>query len=74
MWPAGSEAPLGESSEKYRVTVQGSSATVTFEALEPQIAIAADALTGITGAVAVSVVQIGDFAQSRPVTASVTLG
>ena len=74
MWPEGSELPLGESAEKYRVSLQGSAGTMTFEALEPQIAIPADALTGMTGTVTVSVVQVGDFAESRPATASLVLG
>ena len=74
MWPTGSEPPLGESLEKYRVALQGSAGTRTFDSFEPQIAIPADALTGMTGVVMVGVVQIGDFAESRPVTASVTLG
>lgn len=74
MWPAGSQMPLGESSEKYRVALNGSAGTLEFEVLEPQIAIPADALAGMTGTVTVSVVQVGDFAESRPATASLTLG
>ena len=74
MWPEGSELPLGESSEKYRVSLQGSAGPMTFEAFEPHIAIPADALAGMTGTVTLSVVQVGDFAESRPATASVVLG
>jgi hypothetical protein len=74
MWPAGSELPLGESSERYRITVQGSPGTMTFEALAPQIEIPPDALTGMTGIATISVVQVGDFAESRPAAVSVTLG
>jgi len=74
MWPAGTEVPLGENSEKYRVTLEGSAGTLTFEVSEPQIAIPAQALTGMTGTITISVVQIGDFAESRPATVSLTLG
>jgi hypothetical protein len=73
MWPAGSEVPLGESSERYRVTLS-SSAALTFEAAETQMVIPADALAGMNGAATISVVQIGDYAESRPATISVALG
>lgn len=73
MWPAGSELPLGENAEKYRITVQGSAGTLTFEAFEPRIIIPAAELTGFAGAATVSVVQIGDFAESRPVEVSITI-
>ena len=62
--------PLGESKERYRVTVQGSSGTITVEASEPQVSIPAEAVTGMVGPVTISVVQIGDFAVSRPTTTS----
>jgi hypothetical protein len=74
MWPEGSEVPLGESAEKYRVTVEGSATTAAFEALEPRMIIPADALAGMAGALTISVVQIGDYAESRPATVSLTLG
>ena len=73
MWPAGTEVPLGESAERYRVDVQGSAGSLTFGALEPQITIPVEALTGMTGAVSINVVQIGDFAESRPATISLTI-
>lgn len=68
--PAGADVPLGESKERYRVTVQGSSGTITVEASEPQASIPAEAVTGMVGPVTISVVQIGDFAVSRPTTTS----
>lgn len=71
-WP-GADAPLGESAERYRVTVQGSAATLTLEVQEPQVLIPADSLNEMTGAVAISVVQIGDFAESRPVSISISI-
>ena len=73
MWPAGSELPLGESSERYRVTVQGSAGTLTFEAFEPQIVIPPEALAGTSGSATVSVVQVGDFAESRPAAVDLTI-
>jgi len=74
LWPANEEPPLGESTEKYRLTVVGSAGILTFEVLEPQIFIPTDALTGMAGTVTISVVQVGDFAESRPATSSITLG
>ena len=73
LWPDGTELPLGESVEKYRVTLEGSAAALTYETLEPQLSISAEALGAFFGAVSVSVVQIGDFAQSRPISLSVDL-
>jgi len=64
-WP-GDEPPLGENSERYRVTVEGSAATITVEVQEPAVLISADSLSGMTGTVTVTVVQLGDFAESRP--------
>ena len=73
MWPQGTEVPLGESAERYRVTVQGSAATLTFAVTEPHVSISADDLVGMTGTLAIEVVQIGDFAASRAASTSVTL-
>jgi hypothetical protein len=74
MWPEGSDVPLGESAEKYRVTVEGSAITAAFEAFEPRMIIPADALAGMAGALTICVVQIGDYAESRPAAISLTLG
>ena len=73
MWPDGSEVPIGESSEKYRVTVEGSATTVTFDAFEPLIVIPADALAGMTGTLTINVVQVGDYAESRPASTSIAI-
>jgi hypothetical protein len=73
LWPAESELPLGESSERYRVTVQGSGGTLTFEAVEPQIVIPPEALAGTTGSATISVVQVGDFAESRPAAVDIAI-
>ena len=69
MWPAGTEVPLGESVEKYRVSV----GSLTSETSEPRITIPAEALDDMAGEVTISVVQIGDYAASRPARISVTI-
>lgn len=71
--PAGVEVPLGESSERYRVTLEGSTGTLTFQPSEPQLLVPASALTGMAGVVVIRVIQIGDFAESRPATTSVVI-
>ena len=68
MWPEGSEPPLGESAEKYKVTVQGDAGSLNFEAFQPGLIVPADALAGMTGTLTVDVVQVGDYASSRPAT------
>jgi hypothetical protein len=54
--------------------VAGSGKTLTFAATEPQTAIAAAELAGLSGTVSISVVQVGDFAESRPVSVSIETG
>ena len=71
-WPS-SDPPLGESAERYRVTVQGSAATLTVALSEPRVVISADSLDGVTGLMTITVVQIGDFAESRPLTTNITI-
>jgi hypothetical protein len=65
--------PPGESVERYRVIVEGSGRTLTFTPSEPQFAVPADALAGMTGTVTINVSQIGDFVESRPVSGSVVI-
>jgi len=36
-WPSTSEPPLGESAEKYMVTVSGSAGALSFETLQPEL-------------------------------------
>lgn len=67
------DAPLGESVERYRVTVQGSGVTLTLEAREPQLLISAVSMNGVVGAVTITVVQVGDFAESRPIATSIAI-
>jgi hypothetical protein len=68
-WPSGAKVPLGESVEKVRVAVD----TLTFEVFEPRIVIPPDELTGLSGSITIRVVQVGDFAQSRPLVTIVTI-
>ncbi|QNP43513.1 hypothetical protein H9L15_01635 [Sphingomonas daechungensis] len=72
-WPAGSKVPLGESSERYRVTLQGAAGTLTFATDAPNYSIPGSVLAGMSGAVTVSVVQLGDYAESRPVTVTTSI-
>ena len=69
--PEGVEPPLGESAERYRVTVQGSAGTPMFEVTGPELLVQVDQIAGMTGSVIIEVVQIGDFAQSRPARLSI---
>lgn len=71
-WP-GEEPPLGENSERYRVTVQGSAAMLTVQAQEPTVLISPDSLGDMTGLVTITVVQLGDFAESRPLIATIEI-
>lgn len=73
LWPAGTDLPLGESVERYRVVLEGSAGTLTFTPTEPQLVVPAEAVAGMSGTVTIEVVQVGDFAKSRPVTASVVI-
>lgn len=72
-WPAGSEAPIGENSERYRVVIESSAGTLSFESTVPNLTVAAQALAGITGDITISVVQVGDYAASRPVITSIPI-
>ena len=71
-WPSTSEPPLGESAEKYTVTVAGSAGSLIFEASQPELMVPPEALGGMTGALDIAVAQVGDFASSRP--ALLTIG
>lgn len=73
-WPEGAEVPLGESSERYRLTLLGSAGTMNLETAETRATVPGDTLGGMSGTLTISVVQVGDFAESRPATVSVTMG
>ena len=54
-------------------SVEGPGGTLTFTPPEPQLAVPAEALAGMTGTVTINVSQIGDFAESRAVIGSVMI-
>jgi len=70
VWIDGTDAPLGEEREAYRLTLSPGTSTRTIETAEPVfVYTAADRLAdGAAGALAIQVVQLGDSAASRPVT------
>ena len=47
--------------------------TLTLAASEPRVLVSADSLNGMTGSVTITVIQVGDFAESRPVTTSISI-
>lgn len=68
------DAPLGESSERYRVTLEGSAATVEQEVATNAASFDAGQVTGVgAGPATVHVVQLGDYAASRPATLTINL-
>ena len=73
-WTDEIDAPLGETSEQYRITVDGTQGSVEFEAATPQLVIPAAQIGGIgTGPITIEVRQVGDAAASRPAAASLTV-
>ena len=72
-WPNGSDTPLGEEREAYRVTVSGGSGSRSFEAAAPifEYEDAQRAADGISFPITISVAQIGTYGPSRP--AAVTI-
>ena len=70
----GADVPVGESAERYEVTIEHPTGTLTFQASSPKLVVPAEALAGITGSVVINVVQVGDYAKSRPVTLPFDLG
>lgn len=71
-WP-NSTPPLGESIERYRITIAGSGSPATFETQKPQLVVSPEGLSGMTGSLTVTVVQLGDYAESRPATTWITI-
>ena len=69
-----SKAPLDCSVERYRVTLRGSATTLELATTAPGVEVAPTQVTSLgSGAVEVSVVQVGDLAVSRPASGTVTL-
>ena len=73
-WQDGMDAPLGEAREAYRVRAEGPGGAVEIETGIPEARFAAAGLAPlVTAPIAVSVVQIGDRAISRPALTSITI-
>lgn len=73
-WTDEIDAPLGESTEQYRVTLAGAQGSAEFDVGEPELVIAATVLAEIgTGPITIEVRQVGDAAASRPATAFLTI-
>jgi len=66
-WLDGVDAPLGESLERYQVKLQGTAGEVAVEVTRPEATFTPEqvALAG-NGTATVAVMQVGDFAVSRP--------
>jgi len=65
-WLDGIDSPIGESSERYRVTVEGSAGAAQIECGTPEASFSNAQLQSLgPGAAMVSIVQIGDLAPSR---------
>lgn len=65
-WNDGVDVPIGEASERYRVTLTGST-SIEIEVTEPFSDVAAHVVSTLgAGSIVIQVGQIGDFAVSRP--------
>lgn len=66
-WLDAIEPPIGESSETYRVQIDGPDRSIVADAAAPELTIAAAEIAALgAGEATVSVVQVGDYALSRP--------
>lgn len=66
-WLDGVDAPLGCSRELYRATISGVGGRITVETATPTVSFSgAQTATVGPGEIEISVVQVGDFAASRP--------
>jgi hypothetical protein len=73
-WADGVDAPLGETTERYRIDIAGSAGTLSIDTAEPRLLLDPDALASIGGGEAkVAITQVGDFAQSRPLRGTLTI-
>jgi hypothetical protein len=69
-WLDGLDAPLGESTERYRMKLEGSAGSIVLETTAAMGTIPSSQLPSLgTGPLSLSVVQVGDYAESRPATA-----
>lgn len=66
-WIDGVDAPLGCSTEQYRIQIAGPSGSLQLEASSPSATISQMELQGVGGGeITVTVTQVGDLAESRP--------
>ncbi len=67
-WPSGSDTPLGEEREAYRIDISSATSLRSAEVPQPAYVYTAaeQAADGAAGPLAVAVVQIGTWATSRP--------
>ena len=69
-WLDGLDAPLGESTERYRAKLEGPSGSIVVDTTAAELAIPSSQLESLgTGPLSFSVVQVGDYAESRPAAA-----
>jgi len=70
----GIDAPLGEAREEYRVTLEGASGSTELIVTAPSATVAATDLAALgSGALTISVRQIGDAGVSRPAEINLTI-
>lgn len=73
-WLDGVDVPLDCSAELYRVTLQGSGSSIELETVSPEVEISAAELDQLgAGTINIAVVQVGDFAVSRPATLTISM-
>ena len=73
-WVDEIDAPLGETREQYRVSIAGTLSSVELVVDQPSLTVTSATLSALgTGAAAIAVRQIGDFAASRPAQLTLTL-
>lgn len=66
-WLDGVDAPLGCSTERYRATISGIGGSITVETAPPAASFGSTQTAAVgPGVIEISVVQVGDFAASRP--------
>ena len=72
-WLDGTDVALGESLERYRVRVEGTAGSVVMDTIAPDVLIASGQLAPLgTGPLTVSVVQVGDYAESHPASTNIS--
>jgi hypothetical protein len=73
-WVDGIDAPIGESSEQYRVSIAGPQASLEFSTSEPALQVLVSQLASVgSGQVTIEVSQIGDGGASHPAEISLTI-